>query len=472
MSKQAIRFGTDGWRGVIADDFTFDRVALVGDALEHYLQESGQADRPLLIGYDRRFAAEAYAAHLANHLDSLGRAVIVHDEPVPTPVIAFGVLHHEAAGAVQLTASHNPFYYQGLKFIPHFAGPALPETTDRITALLEQLAGDFQPPPLRMKWEGASDNLREAYFSHLDTVVNAHSLASSGWRVLYNPMHGVGAGYVDGYLERAGMEVLAINSERDVYFGGGMPDPSPANLTPLATTLVEDDCQLLVGTDGDADRFGLVDPAGRYYGANHALPLLADYLVTYRKLQGDVVRTVATSHLLDDVAADHSLKLIETAVGFKYVGAKLREGALIGGEESGGLSVKGHIPEKDGILASVLMLEMVATRGESLDAVYAELLERYGPRDYVRIDQQLPEADKQRLLSRLAEYDGDKFAGKKIERRVTIDGHKFIFSDKSWVMLRASGTEPVVRIYIETTAPETFTKWRNQILDEVKKLLK
>jgi phosphomannomutase len=323
-----------------------------------------------------------------------------------------------------------------------------------------------------MKWEGATDNLREAYFAHLDTVVNSHSLASSGWRVLVNPMHGVGAGYVDGYLERAGVEVLAINGERDVYFGGGLPDPSPGNLTPLATALVEDDCQLLVGTDGDADRFGLVDPAGRYYGANHALPLLADYLITYRKLQGSLVRTVATSHLLDDVAAEHSLELIETAVGFKYVGAKLREGALIGGEESGGISVKGHIPEKDGILASVLMLEMAATRGDSLAEVYDELLKRYGPRDYVRIDQQLPESDKQRLLARLAAFDGDKFAGKQIERRVTIDGYKFIFPDKSWVMLRASGTEPVVRIYIETTAPETLPKWRNQILDEVKSLLK
>jgi phosphomannomutase len=470
MQTPNIKFGTDGWRGIIADDFTYDNVALVAKALHAYLAESGQGQKPLIIGYDRRFGAENYAAHLGNYIASLGQSVLMLDSACPTPVIAFGVLHHQAAGAVVLTASHNPYYYQGLKFIPYFAGPAMPAVTDRITELIQELAPGFTPPFLRLEWAGERINLKEPYFTHIDSLVNVNSLTSGGWTVLYNPMHGVGAGYLDAFLERAGVPCKTINAERDVYFGSCLPDPSPKNLQPLAPLLAEMDCRLLLASDGDADRFGLVDAEGRYFGANQALPMLADYLVRYKHMTGDLVRTVSTSHMLDDVAREHGLKLIETAVGFKYVGEYMRQGALIGGEESGGLSIQGHVPEKDGILASLLMLELVATSGDDWYTLLRDMQKRLGARAYIRIDEELAEERKKRLFTAMKGWGEAKFAGKRIESRNDVDGVKLLFDDGSWVLMRPSGTEPLVRIYIETTAPETLPKLKAAVLEAVKDL--
>jgi phosphomannomutase len=470
MQTPQIKFGTDGWRGIIADDFIFDNVALVGSAIQSYLQETGKGSQPLLIGYDRRFAAEAYAAHLANHLAAQGQAVIVHEGDCPTPVTAFGVVHLEAAGAVMLTASHNPHYYQGLKFIPWFGGPAMPETTDRVTALIQEIAGGFTPPQLNTEWRGERIALKQAYFEHLDSIVNVNSLGANRFGVLYNPMHGVGAGYLDAYLQRAEVRVVTINAGRDVYFGGGLPDPSPGNLVPLAAKLAENKCGVLIGTDGDSDRFGIVDSEGKYFGANQALPLLADYLVRFKQLSGDLVRTVSTSTLLDGIAAEHKLKLIETPVGFKYVGDELRKGALIGGEESGGISMRGHIPEKDGILSSVLMLELAATTGETFDDLYNELQHRLGPRSYVRIDEEIHDAEKKKLLAELLSYAKDSFAGRKIVARNTVDGVKFTFDHGAWMLVRASGTEPLIRVYLECPQKDNLGKFKQQVLSELKQL--
>ena len=470
MEIPQIKFGTDGWRGIIADDFTFDNMALVGSAVAQYLQESGQEGKPLLIGYDRRFAAEDFAGHLATHLTALGMDVIVHDSPCPTPVLAFGVSHLKAAGAVMLTASHNPYYYQGFKFIPHFAGPAMPETTDRITAIIQELAPAFTPPPLTQKWDGEQVNLQEAYFKHLDEVINANSLTGLSLNVLYNPMHGVGSGYLDGYLKRIDVPVEVMNSKRDVYFGANLPDPSEKNLALCIPKLIEENAQLLLANDGDADRFGLMDQDGRYFGANQALPLIADYLVRFKKGQGALVRTVSTSHLLDRVAEKHGLELIETAVGFKYVGDKLREGALAGGEESGGISIKGHIPEKDGILTCLLLLELSATMGGSIFELYEQLQSELGHRAFVRVDQELHETEKIAVLGALHSLGEDKFAGKTIVERSEIDGVRFTFDDDSWILVRPSGTEPLVRIYIEVTQPNTLAAFKGQVLDAIKAL--
>ncbi len=445
-------------------------VALVGSAIRMHLDESGYGERPLLIGYDRRFAAESYAAHLANHLVSLGQRVVLMHEACPTPLVAFSVLHEQAAGAVMLTASHNPYYYQGLKFIPHFAGPAMPSTTDRITGLIQEIAPAFTAPPLRLEWKGERINLKQAYFAHIDKLVNTNSLTSGGWTVLYNPMHGVGAGYLDAYLQHAGVPCKTINAERDVYFGTCLPDPSHKNLQPLLPKLAELECKVLLATDGDSDRFGLLDTEGRYFGANQALPMLADYLIRYKHMTGDLIRTVSTSHMLDDVAREHGLKLVETAVGFKYVGECMQHGGLIGGEESGGLSIQGHVPEKDGILASLLMLEMAATSGDDWHTLLRNMQKRLGARAYLRVDEELSEERKQRLMTGIKAWHEPKFAGKRIEARNDIDGVKLLFDDGSWVLMRPSGTEPLVRIYIEVTAPETMQKFTAAVLDAVKEL--
>jgi phosphomannomutase len=470
MEIPAIKFGTDGWRGIIADDFTFNNMALVGSAVAQYLQETGQAGKPLLIGFDRRFAAEDFAGHLAAHLTALGQPVIVHDSPCPTPVLAYGVRFLQAAGAIMLTASHNPYYYQGFKFIPHFAGPAMPEATDRITAIINELAPAFNPPALAQRWKGERINLQEAYFSQLDQVINAHSFSGLALSVLYNPMHGVGSGYLDGYLRRIGVQVHVLNDKRDVYFGTNLPDPSEKNLALCVPKLIEAHANLLLANDGDADRFGLMDQEKRYFGANQALPLIADYLVRYKHGQGALVRTISTSHMLDSVAAKHGLELIETAVGFKYVGDILRQGALAGGEESGGVSIKGHIPEKDGILACLLLLEISATMGGSVYELYEQLQREVGARAFIRVDQELHEAEKQAVLGALRGFTDQKFAGKQVVERCEIDGVRLTFADGSWILVRPSGTEPLVRIYIEVTQPSMLDVFKAQVLDAVKSL--
>ena len=457
ITGSGIKFGTDGWRAVIADRFTFDNVALVGTAIHHYLDESGQTGKPLLIGYDNRFSAEHYAAHLANYLHSEGRQVVVMQAACPTPVTAFGVQHLGAAGAVMLTASHNPYYYQGLKFIPHFAGPAMPETTDRITALIGELAPSFVSPRTTTEWGGETINLRKAYFDQLDTIINPPSIASLGRRLLFAPLHGTGTGFLDGYLRERGVDVVTIGGERDVLFGSGLPDPNESVLKKLQPALERHECFMLAATDGDADRFALMDREGGYYGANQLLPLLAEYLLSYRKLSGPLVRTVCTSHLLDAVAREHGLELIETRVGFKYVGDELRRGALIGGEESGGLSIKGHIPEKDGILATLLVLELIATSGEELQSLLGSLHNKYGDWRYRRLDLHLPAEKKSDLLARLESVE-HTFLERKIARREQLDGTKFIFEDGSWIMVRASGTEDVLRIYMEAPGTKQLQK--------------
>lgn len=467
MDNIDIQFGTDGWRGTIAEGFTFDKLALVGSAISVYLSEQGLAGNPLIIGYDNRFLAGSFAAHLATHISSLGQNTILCEAPCPTPVVAFGVTHLNAGGAVMLTASHNPYYFQGLKFIPDFAGPAMPETTDRITELISEIAPGFCAPKLTMVWNGETIDLKQAYFDHLDTITNQHSLSSSNTKVLYCPMHGLGTGYLDEYLRRSGVEVVTINGERDVYFGGRLPDPSPANLGALMPQLVEHGCDLLIATDGDADRFCMLDSTGQIFGANRCLPLLAEFLITYKNLRGDLVRSVATSHLLDGVAAQHGLELVETKVGFKYVGDKLRQGALIGGEESGGISIKGHMPEKDGILASILMLELSATTGESFDSLLADLMKRVGFREYIRVDQSLSAEHRQSIFENLGRFTAQDFAGRNIAKRLDTDGVKFVFEDNSWVMFRQSGTEPVVRTYIEETTPGAMPRFKEKVLAQL-----
>jgi phosphomannomutase len=461
MQGTSITFGTDGWRGLIAADFTYDNAALAVAAVRAYLVEEGLGAKPLLIGYDRRFCAENYAAHIATYLGSIGQAVLLSDGACATPAVAVSVLHHDAAGAIMLTASHNPYAYQGLKFIPWFAGPAMPAATDRITALISEMAPTFKAPGLVMDWKGETLDLREPYFASLDKLVDTTLLAKAKiggapLKPYYTAMHGAGAGFFDAYLERIGCRFVPTALNRDVFFGGRLPDPSPANLQSLRRAAEEAGCNVILGTDGDADRFGLVDMEGRYFGANEALPMLAEYLAKYRGLSGAVVRTVATSHLLDGVAAHYGLPLIETAVGFKFVGNELRQGALIGGEESGGISIQGHVPEKDGMLACLLMLEMAAAQGKSWEDLLESQHQRFGARAYRRMDEHLESPQKTRLLMALRGYDSGSLAGWRIIGKSQVDGVKLMFDDGSWVMVRASGTEPVVRIYVEVTDPHSL----------------
>lgn len=466
-----IRFGTDGWRGVIGFDFTFARTVLVAEAIRQYLAEQKLAERPLVIGYDMRFLAGDFAANAANYLVSRGMEVKLFAVPVPTPVCAFAVMHEQAAGALMFTASHNPYYYLGIKFIPEYAGPAESEITDRIGEIIAQLEAEgFVAPELNRRWQGEKFTIKEAYFERLDTIINTPVFAQLPFRLLYTPLFGCGQDWLGPYLKRQGIEVEKTQMGRDVLFGGLQPDPSPANLAPLAKRLKEEKLDLALATDGDADRFGMMTPDGKYFSANRVLPLLAEHLASTRGMEGALVRTLPTSHLLDEVASAHHLELIETPVGFKHVGRELRRGALIGGEESGGISVRMHVPEKDGILAVLLMLEVMATAGASLPSLWKGISKRYHPYTYERIDVSVNEEQKAALLAAAAELEGEtRIFEREVSRTSQVDGHKFVFAGGEWVMFRASGTESVVRVYFESPHPESFKKLRKEVTGFLRK---
>lgn len=467
---QPIAFGTDGWRGITGFDFTFERAILVCEAIWQFLIEENRQSQLLIISHDTRFLAPELALRIASYLLSRGCKVCLIRGFTPTPVTAFAVSHLDSAGAIMLTASHNPYYYLGLKFIPHYAGPADTEITDRISEIVSLLTKEgFSPPASISEPECEFIDVSEDYFNHIEKLINGASIKTLHARVLYSPFYGCGQGYVSGFLKRYGIEIHRVHIGRDVLFGGLLPDPSPGNLNLLLPLLKEKGIPLAVATDGDADRFGMINAHGQYFGANQVLPLLADFLLSVRRERGALVRTVVTSHLLDDVAKEHKVALEETKVGFKFVGKRLREGALIGGEESGGISIRGHVPEKDGILSILLALEMIATSGMPIEKLYQELVSRHHPYVYERIDLRLPDEPADKLMSMVEQAleDGHAF-GQAVARVNSLDGIKFILDDGSWVAFRKSGTESVVRVYLEGIDEPAF----NSLKKHVKRFLR
>ncbi len=460
-----VKFGTDGWRGIIGFDFTLDRIITVAEAIRQYLVETSHAEKPIIISHDTRFLSPEFARQTANYLTSRGMETWLLEGYTPTPVCAFAVMKHKACGAIVFTASHNPYYYSGLKFIPHFAGPAETETTDRISEIVNSLLSEgfsVSTPPTEFK--GKKLDVKEEYFDHIGKLINGAAIKTLNAKVLYSPFYGCGQGYVRGFLDRYSIEVHRMHLGRDVIFGRLLPDPSPENMKLLLPRLRELKLDLAVATDGDADRFGIMTPEGEYFGANKILPLLADYLIGVRKMEGALVRTVVTSHMLDDVATFHQMEGIETKVGFKYVGKCLRDGALIGGEESGGISIKGHIPEKDGILSVLLTLEMVATSGMSLTELFKKLAELHHPYVYERIDLRVTEEIRAKILDSAREASMKERAfGYTVSAVKDLDGIKIILENGSWVAFRRSGTENVLRVYFEGRNEDAFERLKKEL---------
>ena len=462
---KAIKFGTDGWRGVVSFDFTLPRVLLVAEAIRQYLLTKNLLNRPLIIANDTRFLAPEISALVGNYLLDRGLDVKMIRGFTPTPVTAFAVLSNSACGAIMLTASHNPYYYLGVKFIPYYGGPAEDEITEQISnAILELSQAPFGVPEFSPVFKGDFIDVKEAYFNHVSTLVNGSAIKSLHARMLYSPMYGCGQGFVTGFLKRYDVEVHRMHVGRDVLFGGILPDPNPSNLKLLVPKLKELGLELGFATDGDADRFGIVTKDGDCFGANHILPLLAEFLISIKQKKGALVRTVVTSHLLDEVGKHFNVPVVETPVGFKYVGKHLREGALIGGEESGGISIQGHVPEKDGILSILLTLEMIATYGESLPAIYKKLTSRFVPYSYERIDLNLKSNQRKEVMVKARRFiETGSFLGERIEEVKTIDGLKVTFEDGSWVAFRESGTEEVLRVYFEAPTEQSFKRLKKQL---------
>ena len=453
MADNPIKFGTSGWRGIIAEDFTFANVRLAAAGIAHHLL--AKSSRPhVVVGFDTRFMSERFADAAAEILGTHGIECWVAQRPDPTPAIAYHIIANKLAGGINITASHNPAEYSGLKFSSADGAPALPEVTKDIESRVAKvLAGELSlkgptfAAPLRHPVDP-----RPAYLDDLRRKVDLKAIGQAHMKIAYDPLYGTARGYLDDLLRESGAEVTVLHDFRDVMFSGVGPEPSERNLAELSQFVKEKGCALGVSTDGDADRFGFVDADGTWIQPNYILGLLADYLIEVRKFPGGIGRSVATTHLIDAVAKYHNVPCYQTPVGFKYVGELIKEDKIaLGGEESAGLSIRGHLPEKDGVIAGLLVAEAVARRGQSIKQQLEALFKKVGTFYPVRINLRLEPNIKKRLLEKL-QRDWDRFDSQKVAKIDRTDGLKMILEDGSWVLMRPSGTEPVVRVYCEAAS--------------------
>ncbi|MCR8980393.1 phosphoglucomutase/phosphomannomutase family protein [Brevibacillus laterosporus] len=469
MEKQII-FGTDGWRAVMADQFTMENVRTVAKAIACYTEENGWIDRGIIVGYDTRFMGRMFAQEVVRVLTAHSILSFLVSEPTPTPVVAFGVKHFGVSGAVMLTASHNSAEYNGIKYIPEYAGPASPDITQRLEVLIQQIEVSGEQVQTRSIEEAKNGklyqpiHLKPHYEAHIRRLIRMDVLQRANLTVVVDAMHGAGSGYMSALLQEAGVTVKSIREERDPLFGGGLPEPNEHHLAELSRQVLVENADLGVANDGDADRFGVVDRQGRYLSPNEVLTLLTYHMVKNRNGQGKVIRTVATTHQLDRICEHYGLELIETPVGFKYIGAQmLRGNVLIGGEESGGASILGHIPEKDGILMNLLIAEMCAVEGKSLDEIKADIHRQFGRMYSSRLDIRFKQ--KEAFLLRFKEKPPHTIAGYAVEAIHTQDGFKLLLEGGHWVLIRPSGTEPLLRIYCEATGSEELERLKEAVRD-------
>ncbi len=461
----AIRFGTDGWRARIADEFTFANVRLVTQAIVRYVAGTGLAGRGLVIGYDNRFQSEHFAAAVAEVLAGNGIPAWLTGAATPTPVTAYAVKDLGTAGAVMITASHNPPEYNGIKFVPEYAGPAVPEIIGAIETHLDRLVdADVKLLPLKAAQERGlvrQFDPKPAYLAHLQNILKYSNICRGQLRVVIDPMWGAGIGYLEDLLREGCSKIETIHGYRDILCGGQLPEPGcplgAAGLVDLKRAVMQEQADLGLALDGDADRFGVIDRDGSYISPNEVIYMLLHYLTEYRNWRGAVTRTVATTHMIDRIADDYGLPVVETPVGFKYISQSLiKHRSILGGEESGGLSIQGHIPEKDGILALALVVEMVSFRSKSLRAYREEIQQQHGRLVSGRLDMRRPQEDMDACLERLQQWAPQDLDGQCVLERNTRDGVKLILEDGSWVLVRASGTEPLFRIYAEAPDPESL----------------
>jgi phosphoglucomutase len=463
-----IKFGTSGWREIIAQDFTFDNVRLatqgIADFLNSEIQNSQSAihnRKPILIlGYDTRFLAREFSLAAAEVLAANGIEPLLCDRDTPTPVIAHAIRHHKAIGGINFTASHNPAEYQGLKFSTFNGAPATPDVTKKIEAhIVELQAADWSfQGAIIGTYQCKMFNPQPAYFKQLHKLIEFSVLQKAKMKVALDFSYGTAHGYLDKLFESVGAKVFLFHNELNPLFGGHHPEPNAENMADVSKFVRSGKAQIGLGTDGDADRFGIVDKDGTWLTPNQVLALALYHLKKNRGWTGAVVRTVPTSHQVDAVAKLLGVKVYETPVGFKYIGEIMeREPVIVGGEESGGLSVKGHVPEKDGILACLLMAELVATEKKSLGQILKELAKQIGEFYTDRINVSFAPEKKEALLAKLG--GGLQNIGAfKVEKFITTDGYKFLLPDNEWVGFRASGTEPLIRCYIEAKSKGNLKK--------------
>lgn len=486
----SIKFGTDGWRAMIAQEFTFANLERVAQAYADYLLQqnaphaNAQGDSPrdtesqtvesqsvgsplgVVIGYDRRFLSEQFAQRSAEVLKGNGLEIAMFDEAAPTPLVSWAVRESGASGGVVITASHNPPDFNGFKIKAAWGGSAAPETTSAVEALVDASAPrrqDFasQNSPQKLT------ELIESYRAQVSSYVDVERIRRARVKVIIDPMHGSGGRWVESFLGGGALEAETIRAARDPLFGGVNPEPIDRNLAALKKRVAERGAIIGLATDGDADRVGAVNERGETMTMHEVVPLILLHLARERGLTGGVVRTFSQSVLTKRISAAHNLTLHDTPIGFKYIAElMLRENILLGAEESGGIGVSGHIPERDGILNSLLLLEAVIASGKSPSEMVREMHKEFGEFYFNRRDTKLEVKRGQELVATLAQNPPQTVAGFRVRDVETLDGTKLLFEDESWLLFRQSGTEPVLRIYSEATSTQKV----RALLDEGERL--
>jgi alpha-D-glucose phosphate-specific phosphoglucomutase len=463
-----IKFGTSGWRGIIGEDFTFENVRLATQGIANYLKKSGQRGNGVVVAYDTRFLSEKFASEGAKIIAFNGIQAYLCTRDVPTPCASFETVRRKAMGAINFTASHNPPEYNGLKFSTSNGAPALPEVTKQIETEIHVLEEKKERIDVYEKTELIEEiDPKDRYLTELRNKVDIDVIRKSGLRIAIDSLYGTSRDYLDYFLLEAGVEVKIIHNFRDPYFGGFSPECNEKNLSDLRNIVSSESYDLGLATDGDADRFGIVDDRNRFVSPNIVLALLALYLKRYREIPGGLARSVATTHLIDSIAHKLDVPLYETPVGFKYIGELILEDKIaLGGEESAGMSMRRHLPEKDGILACLLVAEMVARTGKKLNQLVEEMYEEFGYYYSKRIDLKLTPQLKESLASKLANPP-KQIDGLEVRDVNTTDGVKLIFDKQTWLLFRLSGTEPVARVYAEACSPKDL----KHVLDAGKKFV-
>lgn len=455
-SLDPIKFGTDGWRAVIALDYTFANLERVAQAYADYLlrdhSQASNASSPfVVIGYDRRFLSEFFAQRVAEVFVGNGLRISLFREDAPTPLISWAVKDLKAAGGIVITASHNPADFNGFKIKAPWGGSAAGETTSAVEKLVD--ANPRKRADVVADGHELLEPAIQTYRAQIASYIDLDRLRKSPSVVVIDPMHGAAGNWVEGFLSGGELKTETIRAYRDPLFGGVNPEPIDTNLGPLKQRVAERNAIVGLATDGDADRIGAVNEHGQTMTMHDVVPLVLLHLVRQRKMTGGVVRTFSQSVLMKRIAAAQNLKLYETPIGFKYVAElMLSDDILIGAEESGGLGVKGHIPERDGILNSLLFLEAIVTAGKPPSEMLRELHREFGEFHFRRKDLYVDTTHGKQLVEGLAKSPPPAFAGYSVTGVETMDGTKLLFEDESWILFRQSGTEPMLRIYSEATS--------------------
>lgn len=464
-----IKFGTDGWRAIISDTFTFENLRLVSQAIADHINTLNPNNPSMVVGFDTRFLSDRYAMEVARVMTGNGITTWLARADTPTPAVSYAIVNKNADAGIMITASHNPPRYNGIKLKAHYGGSASPEDSKKVEAILQKNQANNHQPRLADYEDAIQKGLIKrfdpswAYYEHLTTLVDFDCINRGNLNVVADGMYGAGRRVFSEVLSRTRTHVHNIRHELNPGFGGVHPEPIGRNLALLSSVIKSGHYDVGLATDGDADRIGAMDGNGNFVDPHRIFALALRYLIEVRKWRGKVVRTVSTTRMIDRIAEANGLEIIETPVGFNHIAdLMLKNGVLMGGEESGGISIKGHIPEGDGILMGCLLLEVIAHHGKPLAQLIDELLADFGPAQYARTDMPLTKpVEKKAMVQLLLDNAPKAISGVDIERIETTDGVKYYLADGSWLLIRPSGTEPVLRVYAEAADDERVSALLN-----------